>query len=181
MVNTIRPRQSLMAQSQGFLEKTKQLNAENKSAATGARAALGQSTVSVGSGENRQKARSSGASIKGILTSLSNALMAVLYSPVALVKALHAYTMRPSRAGSDPAPKKAMDQVARGLDNGAASVYSFLNSNPVTKENFRSLRGAIHPPTSTRDALAREADDALTDLKGQGKTLLRDLNKLFKD
>ncbi len=177
MVNTIRPRQSLMAQSQNLLEKTKQLNAENKSAATGARAALGQSTISVGSGVNRQKARSAGASIKGILTSLSNALMAVLHSPVALVKALHAYTMRPSRAGSALAPEKAMDQVAHRLDSGAASVYGFLNSNSLTKENFRSLRGAINPPSSTMDALAREADDALTDLKG----LLSDLNKSFND
>lgn len=176
MSNTIRPRPSLMASSQALLKKTQELN----TASTGARAALGQSTIRVGSGQNRQKAQSAGETIKGLLTSLSNALKAVLYSPVALVKALHSYSVRPSRAETSFAPKDAMARVSQAADSSAASVHDFLNSNAVTKDVFREIRDTVSPPSSTLDALGREAGDTATDFKGAVKGMLEDAKNLFK-
>jgi hypothetical protein len=135
----------------------------------------------VGSGAQREKAQSSGASIKSLLTSLSNAFKTVLYSPVALVKALHAYAMRPSRAETDLSPKKAMAQVTRRVDSGAESVRSFLNAHSMTKHAFRGVRDTVAPAGTRWQALGRAADDTLTDLKGEGKGLIKDTRKFFKD
>ncbi|QKV54031.1 hypothetical protein [Comamonas antarctica] len=180
MPNKIQPR-SLMPSSQAFLEKAQSLNAGNKAAATGARAALTHSSVRVGAGDNREKAQSAGSAIKGMLASLSNGFMGLLHGAKRLAKSISSYVFGPSNPQSGLQPRKAMDKVARGVDGGAASVQQFLNSNAATKGVFRDLRDSVSPPSSSLHALDRAAGDAITDLKSEGKALFKDVKDFFKD
>lgn len=52
-------------------------------------------TVAVGNGENNRAAHAACAAIKSLIGGLSNALLAVVLSPVALLKGIHAYVIKP--------------------------------------------------------------------------------------
>ena len=180
MPNKIQPR-PLMPSSQAFLEKAQSLNAGNKAAATGARAALTSSSVRVGAGENREKAQSAGSAIKGILASLSNGFMGLVHGAKSLAKSISSYVFSSGNSQSGLQPRKAMDKVARRMDSGAASVQAFLHSNAATRNVYRDIRDSLRPPGSSLHALDRAASDAITDLKSEGKALFKDVKGFFKD
>lgn len=181
--NNIPSKPSLHGQSAAFLDKARALNASTKTGSTNPNNALAGKRCSVGSGENRAKAQSEGTTVRGIFASLSNGLMSVVHGAKSLLKSISAHAFGPSQPEAPLQPKKAMAAVSSSIGQGVDTVADFLNSAAATKNTYRGLRDAVNPPKSPLDAVGREANDALTDVKGAGQKLMKDaenfFNKLF--
>lgn len=170
---------SLQRQSEIFAAKARELSAAGKTGAASPGNVLAERRCAVGSGENREKAQSAGATIKGLLASLSNSFMGVLHSARSLVKSLSSYTFGPSQPQAALEPKKAMAAASETLAQGVDTITDFLSSRQATKDVYRGARDALSPPGTRLDAAQRQASDAMTDVKSAGQKVIRDAEKFF--
>lgn len=95
-------------------------------------------TVAVGNGENNRIAHAACAAIKSLVGGLSNALLAVVLSPVALLKGINAYVIKPCMdefrsmlddANSVGTPRPVHHRPAQmsALDRAAQSLNDRIN------------------------------------------------------
>lgn len=178
--HTIPPPPPLLGPRALFAAKAQKLNAASQPGGTNPRNALAGKCCSVGSGDNRATAQSAGSALQGLFASLSNGFMSVVHGAKSAYKSISSYVFGPSQPQGPLRPKEAMKKVSSVLGQGANTVTDSLNRNAATKEVYRSVRNGVNPRSSTLDALGRQANDALTDVKQAGKGLLDDAGQFLK-